>query len=90
MAGGPSSVALGGAVSSAGGFAFLAGGYNRPDALAVETAAAGQLGAQFGINLFAPGSFEPDREAFAAYAQRLTPEAEVYQLELDPNTPYRR
>jgi nitronate monooxygenase len=53
-------------MSSAGGFAFLAGGYNRPDALAVETAAAGQLSAQFGINLFAPGSFEPDREAFAA------------------------
>ena len=83
-AGGPSSVALGAAVSSAGGFAFLAGGYKRPDALAAEIAAARQWGAPFGVNLFAPGSFEPDREAFAAYAQRLTPEAEVYQLQLNP------
>jgi nitronate monooxygenase len=87
MAGGPSSVALGAAVSSAGGFAFLAGGYKRPDALAAEIAAAREWDAPFGVNLFAPGSFEPDREAFAAYAQRLTPEAEVYQLELDP-TPH--
>jgi hypothetical protein len=85
MAGGPSSVALGAAVSSAGGFAFLAGGYKRPDALAAEIAAAREWDAPFGVNLFAPGSFEPDREAFAAYAQRLTPEAEVYQLELDPH-----
>jgi len=87
MAGGPSSVALGAAVSSAGGFAFLAGGYKRPDALAAEIAAARQWGAPFGVNLFAPGSFEPDREAFAAYVQRLRPEAEVYQLQLDP-TPH--
>jgi hypothetical protein len=34
-----------------------------------------------------PGSFQPDREAFAAYVQRLRPEAEVYQLELNP-TPH--
>jgi NAD(P)H-dependent flavin oxidoreductase YrpB (nitropropane dioxygenase family) len=84
MAGGPSSVALGAAVSSAGGFAFLAGGYKRPDALATEIAAARQWGAPFGVNLFAPGCFEPDLQAFAAYAQRRTPEAEVYRLELDP------
>ena len=67
MAGGPSSVALGAAVSSAGGFAFLAGGYKRPDALAAEIAAARQWGAPFGVNLFAPGSFEPDlRPCFPA------------------------
>ena len=74
-------------MSLAGGFAFLAGGYKRPEALAAEIAAARQWDAPFGVNLFAPGSVEPDREVFAAYAQRLRPEAEVYQLELDP-TPH--
>lgn len=72
MAGGPSSVALGAAVSSAGGFAFLAGGYKRPEALAAEIAAARQWGAPFGVNLFAPGSFEPDLQAFGGAGTVMT------------------
>jgi hypothetical protein len=61
MAGGPSSVALGAAVSSAGGFAFLAGGYERPDApLAM---AAGEPGTE-------SGRTKHERPAFDLQAQR--------------------
>jgi nitronate monooxygenase len=84
MAGGPSSVALGAGVVSAGAFPFLAAGYKTPEALATEIAAARSWNAPFGVNLFSPGAIEPDQTAFAAYVDRLRPEATLYDLELDP------
>lgn len=84
MAGGPSTVALARAVASAGGFPFLAGGYKTADALAAEIADVRALGAPFGVNLFVPSRDRVDRAAFAAYAERLRPEAAAYGIALDP------
>lgn len=84
MAGGPSSVALGAAVAAKGAFPFLAAGYKTPEAMSTEIAAARSWGGPFGVNLFAPGVIEPDRASFEAYVDRLRPEAERYDVELDP------
>lgn len=84
MAGGPSTVELASAVSEAGGFAFLAGGYKEPTALADEMAGLRARGRPFGVNLFAPGVMEVETDAFAAYAQELGPEAEAHGVSLDP------
>src|SRR4030095_803062 len=75
MAGGPSSLALGAGVVSAGAFPFLAAGYKTPEALATEIAAARSWNAPFGVNLFSPGAIEPDPTAFAAYVAQLPPAA---------------
>ncbi|WP_313557659.1 MULTISPECIES: NAD(P)H-dependent flavin oxidoreductase [Miniimonas] len=84
MAGGPSTVALGRAVASAGGFPFLAGGYKTPGALAAEIAELRASAPEFGVNLFVPSHDTPDGQAFAAYAAELADEAAVYGLTLDP------
>ncbi|KGN39097.1 nitronate monooxygenase [Knoellia subterranea] len=79
MAGGPSTVALAAAVTSAGGFAFLAGAYLTPDRLRDDIvllrSAAGA--APFGVNLFAPSPYEPGSAArVLEYATRLQPLAD--------------
>ncbi|HWS71570.1 MAG TPA: nitronate monooxygenase [Thermoanaerobaculia bacterium] len=54
MGGGPSTPALAAAVSNAGGFGSLAGGYLTPAAIEAEIRATRELtGAPFGVNLFA-------------------------------------
>lgn len=84
MAGGPTTPALVRAVADAGGFGFLAGGYKTPDALTREIAEVRTHTSRFGVNLFVPGSDEPDRDAFRTYAAELQPEADAYGLRLDP------
>ena len=76
--------ALARAALSAGAFAFLAGGYKRPEALAREIAEVRGSGAPFGVNLFVPSRDAIDAAAFRAYAAELAPEAEAHGLTLDP------
>jgi nitronate monooxygenase len=85
MAGGPTTVALAGAVASVGGFPFLAGGYKTPEELAAEVAQLSALGVPFGVNLFVPTRDQPDEAAIGAYAAELQPEADTYGLRLDPS-----
>ena len=76
MAGGPSTPELTAAVSSAGGYGFVAGGYLCSDGLHQTIARTRTLtGAPFGVNLFVP-STPGDPEEVAAYASLLVPEAE--------------
>jgi nitronate monooxygenase len=85
MAGGPSTVELAVAVSGAGGFGYLAGGYLTPDALLSELArfrAAG--GGPVGVNLFVP-SGPADEAAIRDYAALL--EAEAARLGVDLGDP---
>ncbi|WP_414940542.1 nitronate monooxygenase [Amycolatopsis sp. cmx-11-51] len=56
MAGGPTTPELVAAVTAAGGFGFLAGGYLSADALADRMGETAELtGEPFGVNLFVPG-----------------------------------
>jgi nitronate monooxygenase len=83
MAGGPSTPGLAAAVSSAGGFGFLAGAYLSPRRLAADIAEARQLtGRPFGVNLFAPPVRSADEAAVAAYAERLAPTARRWDVVL--------
>jgi nitronate monooxygenase len=76
MAGGPSTVELVTAVSRAGAFGFLAGGYKTPDALAEEMAGVRAAGvSSFGVNLFLPGAPTTDGGGLDAYLRALAPEA---------------
>lgn len=76
MAGGPSTPELAAAVSAAGGFGYVAGGYLSPDALDRALVATRALtDAPIGVNLFVPGRPEADDAAIAEYARRLMPEA---------------
>jgi nitronate monooxygenase len=76
LAGGPSTPALTAAVSDAGAFGFVAGGYLSAEALDDTVATTRTLtGAPFGVNLFVP-SDPGDAAAVAAYAVTLEPEAE--------------
>ncbi|ATG51784.1 2-nitropropane dioxygenase [Brachybacterium vulturis] len=84
MAGGPSTLALAGAVSAAGAFPFLAGGNLSPEALAADIAAARGLGTGFGVNLFVLPPWEIDEEAFAAYVEELGEDAARLGVALDP------
>ena len=76
MAGGISTPELVAAVSSAGGFGFLAAGYLSEDALGEQIAATRSLTSEpFGVNLFVPGErsdvdLEPYRRRVAAEAAR--------------------
>jgi nitronate monooxygenase len=87
MAGGPSTPALVNAVTAAGGFAFLAGGYKTPEAMRAEISEVRKSEA-FGVNLFVPQrddsgalrSIDPD--AFAAYSTALLDEAAALGLDL--------
>jgi NAD(P)H-dependent flavin oxidoreductase YrpB (nitropropane dioxygenase family) len=83
MAGGPTTVELAMAVSDAGGFPFLAGGYTSPADLGEQLSRLRAHGGPFGVNLFVPSAQEPDPAALAAYAEALRPEAERYDLTLD-------
>ncbi|WP_353953382.1 nitronate monooxygenase [Knoellia sp. S7-12] len=79
MAGGPTTVGLAAAVTTAGGFAFLAGAYLEPDRLRDDIvllrSAVGR--AAFGVNLFAPNPYEPGSAArVLEYATRLQPLAD--------------
>jgi nitronate monooxygenase len=87
MAGGPSTPALVNAVTAAGGFAFLAGGYKTSEAMSAEISAVRETGA-FGVNLFVPqrdnsGALRAiDPDAFAAYSSALLAEAAALGLDL--------
>jgi nitronate monooxygenase len=76
LAGGPSTPALTAAVSGAGGYGFVAGGYLSPGGLRDAIADTRKLTpAPFGVNLFAPAA-PGDPAEIAAYAAALQPEAE--------------
>jgi nitronate monooxygenase len=79
MAGGPSTPALTAAVSSAGGFGFLAAGYKKVDAVRAELQRTRELTPRpFGLNLFVPSQPAPDAAAVQRYLQSLQPEAAVH------------
>lgn len=86
MAGGPSTVGLVAAVSRAGAFGFLAGGYKTAEALAEEIAGVRAAGvASFGVNLFLPGQPTADPAGLAAYLRALEAEAAALETTLgDP------
>lgn len=75
LAGGPSTPALAAAVSGAGGFGFLGGGYLSADRLASDVAETRSLtGEPFGVNLFVPGPHS-DAAAAARYGELLAHDA---------------
>lgn len=77
LAGGPSTPALAGAVSEAGGLGFLAAGYKPVEAVRADLEALRRLTARpFGLNVFVPPSEPWDPGAVRAYATTLAPEAE--------------
>ncbi|SHF78463.1 nitroalkane oxidase [Jatrophihabitans endophyticus] len=85
MAGGPSTAALAVAVARAGGFPFLAAGYQHPDALAAQVEAVRRHGRPFGVNLFVPSrAAAAEPAALRAYAAALAAEADRYDVTLDP------
>ncbi|MEV6281323.1 nitronate monooxygenase [Kribbella sp. NPDC051770] len=79
MAGGATTPALVSAVSAAGGFGFLAGGYKTPEALGAEMAS---VEVPFGVNLFVPGRSGLTEAEFRRYAEELAPEGAAYGLDL--------
>jgi nitronate monooxygenase len=82
MAGGPTTVRLAAAATEAGAFAFLAGGYKTPDALAAEIAELSGTIEAFGVNLFAPNVIPIGEADYRRYADRLQPEADHYSVDL--------
>jgi len=86
MAGGPTTAGLVSAASSAGALAFLAAGYKTAAAMRAEMDAVEAAGdAPYGVNVFVPGAPARDREALAAYAAGLVPEAAA--LGVQPGAP---
>lgn len=76
MAGGPSTPSLTAAVSNAGAYGFLAGGYLSLEELRAAIVTTRNLtGASFGVNLFMP-SAPGDPSEIAGYAATLQPEAD--------------
>jgi nitronate monooxygenase len=83
MAGGPSTVELVLAVSQAGAFAFLAGGYKKAEDLAIELASVRAAGVRsFGVNLFVPGEATEVPDRLEAYLASLRPLAQSLGTEL--------
>ncbi|MDQ1632846.1 MAG: nitronate monooxygenase [Frankiaceae bacterium] len=82
MAGGASTPALAAAVSASGAFAFLAGGYKTPEALAGEIEQTRRSTELFGVNLFAPTDSGITEADFRRYAAELQPDAERYGLDV--------
>jgi nitronate monooxygenase len=83
MGGGPSTPALGAAVSEAGGLGFLAAGYRTPDDVRADIAELRALtGRPFGLNTFVPGPPTDDPAAVERYAAALRGEAERLGVEL--------
>ncbi|MEW6476226.1 MAG: nitronate monooxygenase [Actinomycetota bacterium] len=79
MGGGPSSPALVGAVSEAGGLGSLAGGYSSPDRLRADIAAVRAATSKpFAVNLFAPTPAQVTAEDIETVLGILEP----YRLEL--------
>jgi nitronate monooxygenase len=78
MAGGPSTPALAGAVSVAGGLGFVAAGYRSPDQVREDIAAVRALTTEpFGVNLFVPAAASADPAAVTAYADLIAPMADA-------------
>ena len=84
MAGGPSTLALVRAVTGAGGFGFLAGGYTTPDELGDQIRQFRDSADSFGVNLFAASDPEPAPHAFAAFVDEIHDDAARYDIALDP------
>jgi nitronate monooxygenase len=82
MAGGATTPRLAAAVAEAGAFAFLAGGYKTPEALAAEIAEVRRSDAAFGVNLFVPNTSPISEAAYRRYARELQVEADRYGLDL--------
>ncbi|WP_181773236.1 NAD(P)H-dependent flavin oxidoreductase [Amycolatopsis pittospori] len=80
MAGGPTTPELVAAVTAAGGFGFLSGGYLSADALEDRIAKTAELtGEPFGVNLFVPGgATEAD---LGGHIERWRAEADRYGVE---------
>ncbi len=83
MAGGASTPALASAVDAAGAFAFLAGGYKTPEALAADIAETRRTTSLFGVNLFAPTDSGISEADFRRYARQLQPDAARYGIDLE-------
>jgi nitronate monooxygenase len=86
LAGGASTPALTAAVSEAGGFGFLAGGYLTVEALEARIAEVRErTSAPFGVNLFVPGDPRAETPGLDEYLRALAPEAGRYGASLgDP------
>jgi nitronate monooxygenase len=83
LAGGPSTPALAGAVSEAGGLGFVAAGYRAPEAMARDIAETRALTERpFGVNVFAPGPGPADDVVVRRYAAVLEAEAVRAGIEL--------
>lgn len=77
MAGGPSTPDLVAALAAAGGLGFLAAGYRTVEQVRADLAETAQLDVRlFGVNLFATPHGGLTDDAVAAYARRLTAEAQ--------------
>src|SRR4051794_29795365 len=76
LAGGASTPQLTAAVSEAGGFGFLAGGYLSPEVLEERIAEVRQLTeAPFGVNLFVPGDPDVPTPGLDSYLETIAGEA---------------
>jgi nitronate monooxygenase len=74
LAGGPSTPALAGAVSEAGGLGFIAAGYLTPEDVRAQIDEVRRLtSAPFGVNVFSPPATEADAEVVQRYAERIAP-----------------
>lgn len=82
MAGGGTTPALVTAVTSAGGFGFLAAGYLTPDATRDQIVQTRRSTSMFGVNVFLPGDAIPDSAAIATYALQLRVDADRYGVVL--------
>lgn len=83
MAGGVSTPMLAATVNEAGGLGFLAAGYRTAGAVGDDIRALRALtDLPFGVNVFAPPTPVAAGADVAAYAARLAPEAERYQVRL--------
>ena len=79
LAGGASTPALTAAVSEAGGFGFLAGGYLTGEALEARIEEVrGLTAAPFGVNLFVPGDPATETPGLDEYLRVVAPEASRY------------
>jgi nitronate monooxygenase len=84
MAGGPSTVALAGAVCGAGALGFLAGGYLPVRALGEQIdALRSQSANPFGVNLFVPPTAPTEPATLKEYLAEIEPEARLQGTELD-------
>jgi nitronate monooxygenase len=87
MAGGPTCPALVTAIGRAAGLAFLAAGYETPDALRAQIDEVRASGVPFGVNLFAPSPVPVDAAQFREYADRIAAEGEPYGIDVSALAP---